>query len=68
MALHCIFCSFQEVLASEQGQCDGGVSGIPELIWEQSREQEEPLFALAPGMTIQGPPGEAGRGPPHSWG
>lgn len=63
MALHCVLCSFQEVLANEQGQYDGGASGIPELIWEQSREQEESLFALAPGMTIQGPPGEVGRGP-----
>ena len=50
-------------MANEQGQYDGGASGIPELIWEQSREQEESLFALAPGMTIQGPPGEVGRGP-----
>lgn len=32
-------------------------------MWEQTGEQEEPLFALASGMTIPGPPGEAGRGP-----
>lgn len=63
MALHCILCYFLDILASEQEQCNAGVSGTPELILEQSREQEESLFALPTPMTIQGPPGEVGRGP-----
>lgn len=64
MALHCVLCYFQKVFSIKQEQCSGGVSGIPKLIGEQGRQQEESLFALAPAMTIQGSPWEGGRG---SW-
>lgn len=35
---------------------------VPQLTWEQSRKQEESLFALTPGMATPGPLG-GGRGP-----